>query len=47
MKLKEIYLQKETWRRLEQIQRQWDRTISISNLIEMMIEKWFANYDLR
>ena len=44
---KAIYLQEETWKRLEQIQRRWERTISISNLIEMMVKDWFANYNLK
>lgn len=44
---KEIYLQEETWEKLEQMQRRCDRTISISNLIEMMVKDWFTNYDLK
>lgn len=44
---KAIYLQEETWKRLEQLQQRCERTISISNLIEMMIKEWFANYDLK
>jgi len=44
---KAIYLQEETWKKLEQLQQRCERTISISNLIEMMIKEWFANYDLK
>ena len=44
---KTVYLDDKTWKRLEQIQRRYERTISISNLIEVMIMEWFANYDLK
>jgi len=42
---KAIYLQEETWKRLEQIQRRCERTISISNLIEIMVIEWLTNCD--
>ena len=44
---KTIYLQEETWKRLEQIQRKCERTISISNLVEMMVLDWLTNYDFK
>lgn len=42
-----IYLDNKTWERLEKLQWTWNRTISISNLIERMVKEWFANYDLK
>lgn len=42
-----IYLDDKTWGRLEKLQWTWNRTISISNLIEMMVKDWFADYNLK